>query len=92
MAVRFSTPNLSVITALIEAGADPGARADNGETPLHRAAQKNSNPSVIMALIEAGANPGARDDAGKVPFDYAKKNEALRGTNAYRLLSDGRFE
>ena len=47
---------------------------------------------MIKALIEGGADPAARDDAGKVPFDYAKDNEALKGTDAYWLLNDGRFE
>ena len=61
-------------------------------TPLHTAAGNNTNPSVIKALIEGGANPGARDDDGKFPFDYAKDNEALKGTDAYRLLKEGRFE
>ena len=91
IAVMFNS-NPSVIKALIEGGADPGAPGGGGTTPLHGAAMFNSNPSVIKALIEAGANPGARDDAGKVPFDYAKENEALKGTDAYWLLSDGRFE
>ena len=49
-------------------------------------------PSVIEALLDAGANPGARDERGKVPFDYAKDNEALKGTEAYWRLNDGRFE
>ena len=52
--------NPSVITALIEGGADPGARGGiRGITPLHGAAAVNINPSVITALIEAGADPGA---------------------------------
>ena len=46
----------------------------------------------VRSCIDAGADPGARNDAGKVPFDYVKDNEALKGTEAYRLLSDGRFE
>ena len=84
--------NSSVITALIEAGADPGARNEYGSTPLHGAALLNSEPSVITALIEAGADPAARDDDGKTPFDYAKENEALKGTDAYWLLYEGRGE
>ena len=57
--------NPSVIKALIEGGADLGARNRRGFTPLHRAA-RNANPSVITALIEAGADPGARGGIGGV--------------------------
>ena len=81
--------------ALIEGGADPNARDEWGMTPLHRAAYFNSNPSVpsvITALIEGGANPAAIDINGFTPFDYALENEALRGTDAYWLLSEARFE
>ena len=60
--------------------------------PIHMAAMSNSAPSVITALIEGGADPGARDEWGKTPFDYAEDNEALRGTDAYWRLNDGRFE
>ena len=63
-----------------------------GFTPLHVAAAENANPSVILALLKAGADPGAGDDAGKTPFDYAKDNEALKGTEAYWLLNEARFE
>ena len=56
----------SEVKAALSAGADPGARAGYGETPLHWAAVRCSNLSVIKALIEAGANPGARNDDGKV--------------------------
>ena len=89
-----SASNPSVITALIEGGADPDAREDGyGYTPLHLAVGHNySNPSVIEALIEGGADPAARDNAGSTPFDYAKENEALKGTDAYRLLKEGRGE
>ena len=81
--------NPLVIKALIEGGADPGARGtEHGVTPLHIAALKSAIPSVILALIEAGADPAARDDAGKTPFDYAKNNEDLKGTDAYRLLKE----
>ena len=69
------------------------------------AGMRNSNPSVITALIEAGADPAARDDMGFTPFDYAREgggaqgwpvggpgNEALKGTEAYWLLNEARFE
>ena len=50
------------------------------------------SPSVIEALLDAGADPTLRDEDGKIPFDYAKDNEALKGTEAYWRLNDGRFE
>ena len=49
-------------------------------------------PSVIEALLDAGADAAAFDEDGKIPFDYAKDNEALKGTDAYWRLNDGRFE
>lgn len=103
----LKTSNLVVIAALIEAGADPGTHDEIGATPLHAAALGSSNPAVIMALIEAGADPSARDIYGYTPFDYtngntpydpsifpdyAKGNEALRGTDAYWQLNEARFE
>ena len=80
------------VKAALAAGADPGARDEYGDTPLHKAASSNRNPSVIEALVEGGADPGDRDDDGKTPFDYAEENEALKGTEAYWLLNEGRFE
>ena len=78
----------SEVKAALAAGADPGARARAGMTPLHfAAAKKNPNPSVTKALIEAGADPGARNERGMTPFDYVKDNEALKGTGVYRLLN-----
>ena len=92
-AARNSNP--AVIEALLEAGADTGARERKAphRMPLHIAAGFNDNPAVIEALIEADADVGAHDEFGMTPFDYAKRNnEALKGTDAYWLLNEGRFE
>ena len=101
-AIRKADENLdpSLIRELIRAGADLNARtkdgknqgasapvwAKGGATPLHLAAA-NSSPRVVFALMKAGANLNARDKSGRLPVDYAKDNEALRGTSVYWLLN-----
>ena len=48
---------------------------------------------VAFALaLAAAACVNARDEDGKTPFDYAKDNEALRGTDAYWRLDEARFK
>ena len=64
-----------MIKALIEAGADPDARAEEGATPLHLAAGR-ANPSVVKALIEGGADSGARSEGGLTPLHMAAYNNA----------------
>lgn len=84
---------VSEVRTALSAGANLGARDEDGNTPLHLAAMKNDAPLVIMALIEGGADPGARDGEGATPFDYARRhNEALRGTDVYWRLNEARFE
>lgn len=39
----------------------------------------------------SGADPKARDEKERTPWDYAQKNKALKGTDAYRRLNKGRF-
>ena len=65
--------NPAVITALLEAGADPEARDKFGGTPL-LAASGNENPAVIAALLDAGADLKARAE-DSVPENDA---EAVR--------------
>ena len=39
----------------------------------------------------AEQTPNALDLDGKIPWDYAKENEALKGTDAYWRLNELRF-
>ncbi len=60
LAAEFSG-SPAVITALADAGADVGARAeDDNRTPLYAAAEYNPNPAIIAALLEGGADPSAQ--------------------------------
>lgn len=77
---------------LLAAGANPNARGKvGGWTPLHFAAAESETPAVVKALLAAGADPAAKDKEGKTPWHYAQKNAALKGTEVYWRLNDGRF-
>ena len=84
--------DVAAIEALINARADPNARSLSGVTPLHMAAWINANPAVVDALLDAGANPKAEIEGGFTPFDWAKDNEALKGTAAYWHLYEAQFQ
>ena len=66
--------SLDVHKALLNAGADPKARDENGITPLHFAG-RNENPAVHKVLLNAGADPNARDISGDTPLHYAQSNK-----------------
>ena len=87
------------LSLLIKAGANINARSEtrsitgipsqnSGMTPLMFAAGNNPSPEVITVLVDAGADAKARDSDGKTAFDYAEKNEKLKGTKQYQDLKD----
>ena len=76
----------SSVMLLLEAGANPNARDEGGDTPLHAAA-RGGTAEVVMALLQAGADPAARDNNRELPFNHAEDNEQLKGTDAYRKLA-----
>ena len=83
--------NPGIITALVEGGADPNLRDPDSWTPLHHAARRSSNPKVVMALLDAGADPQLTISSGHTAFHIASEsNTALRGTEAYQRLEDGK--
>ena len=65
-----SNPDPNVVRALLEAGADVGARAYYGQTPLHFAGT-NENSEVAALLLEAGADVNARERMGRTPLHAA---------------------
>ena len=62
------------VTACLEAGAGPMARAENGETILHLAA-RDGDAGAVEALLAAGANVMARTANGETPLHEGISNE-----------------
>ena len=61
----------SIVSRLLEHGADPNARSDGGGTPLHDAMHAwpvEEVPTLIRPLLAAGADPNARDHGGRSPI------------------------
>ncbi|MDR2548253.1 MAG: ankyrin repeat domain-containing protein, partial [Rickettsiales bacterium] len=56
------------IDLLIKAGADPNAKNDRGQTPLHYAI---TGFNGIVPLIKVKADPNVQDNEGKTPLHYA---------------------
>ena len=71
----FRTATLASVTACLAAGADPMARHEYGDTPLHFVARYNENPAVVQALLAAGADPNARDQYKNTPLHGAARNK-----------------
>lgn len=68
-----------VIRALLEAGADPRALTDHGESALHAAARRRlpHTPEVITLLADAGLDVNARNAKGQTPLHLARTDDNL---------------
>jgi uncharacterized protein len=65
--------NLSIVCLLLEHGAPPNARQQQGWTALHSAAQ-NGDEAMVKVLLHHGANRAAANDEGITPAAIAAKN------------------
>jgi len=75
-----------VAMALMKSGANINEKDPNGGIPLMYAANNGNAPRLIPAFLKASADAKAKDCDGKTALDYAKANEKLSGTEAYRQL------
>jgi ankyrin repeat protein len=60
------------VKLLLEAGADPNAKSDEGDTALHLAAF-DGKLDVVRALVAGGANLDAKDAAGLTALQVVEK-------------------
>ena len=58
------------VKELLEKGADPNARDEDGRTPLHEAAGMG-HVEIVKLLLEHGADPNAEDEDGWTPLHVA---------------------
>ena len=71
----------ALAAVLVRRGADVGARADMGQTPLHLCA----TAGLARLLVEAGADPAAADgEHGTAPLAWARAGLEIHGDSPAR--------
>ena len=80
-------PNPNVSLVLLEGGAELNAGLESGETPLWMACSSaQKNPNIILMLLAKGADANKKNIDDRTPLDFARKNGALKGTDALESL------
>ena len=75
----YGTATSTQIGDCVEAGADIGARDDQGRTPLHLAAAAATNDAVVAELLRAGASLELTDALGHRPIHIAAQSGRTPG-------------
>lgn len=61
------------VATLLELGADPNPQDEQGNTPMHRLAQRGTGKEFARLLMEHGADLSIRNVKGETPLDLAAK-------------------
>ena len=70
--------SIKPVSWLLDHGADPNAIDDNGRTPLHVAAIRNTATRAIEILLGRGADASRVDADGRTALDHARDNKRLK--------------
>ena len=66
-----------MVTSLLEAGANPNVKTNDGLTLLHHVVDKSQSHKTITSLIKGGADPNARTKDGLTPLHLiAEKDQS----------------
>ncbi|MCY4529271.1 MAG: ankyrin repeat domain-containing protein [Chloroflexi bacterium] len=61
------------VAALLELGADPNPQDEQGNTPMHRLAQRGTGREFARLLLEQGADLSIKNVKGETPMDLAAR-------------------
>ena len=61
------------VATLLELGADPNPQDEQGNTPMHRLAQRGTGREFARLLLEHGADLSIKNLKGETPMDLAAK-------------------
>ena len=71
MSGRFA----AIVDSLLKKNADPNIADNNGNTPVHLAAQQEAE--IVGSLLAKGGDTTIKNKAGKTPKDIARGNERI---------------
>ena len=80
MTAAVNSREPAMIQALLAIGVRVDDRDIYGNTALILAATQCKEPKIIDALLAGGADPNAKNNDHRSAYDYARGNEALKGS------------
>jgi len=83
--IALAMPSLELATLLLSKGSDPGAQDNEGDTPLHRAAEVG-RVEMVNLLLSAGVNPDVRNKHRSTPLHLSVNTSPLREFDVTRRV------